>query len=47
MFSLRNGLKRKGFADIINPRKEDRVIRVANVIYVLSMKKNLFQFQSL
>jgi hypothetical protein len=30
MFSLKNGLKRKGFMDLINPRKADRAIRVAN-----------------
>ena len=30
MFSLKNGLKRKGFRDIINLRKGDKAIRVAN-----------------
>ena len=34
MFSLKNGLKRKGFRDIINPRKEDKAIRVANGVEV-------------
>jgi hypothetical protein len=36
MFSLKNGLKRKGFMDIINPRKADRVIRVANDVEVVT-----------
>ena len=34
MFSLKNGLKRKGFRDIINPRKGDKAIRVANGVKV-------------
>ena len=34
MFSLTNGLKRKGFRDIINPRKGDKAIRVANGVEV-------------
>ena len=34
MFSLKNGLKRKGFRDIINPRKGDKAIRVANGVEV-------------
>jgi hypothetical protein len=35
VFSLKNGLKRKGFIDIIKPRKADRVIRVANSVEVV------------
>jgi hypothetical protein len=35
VFFLMNGLKRKGFMDIINPTKADRVIRVANCIEVV------------
>jgi hypothetical protein len=34
VFSLKNGLKRKGFRDVINPRKADRAIRVANGVEV-------------
>jgi hypothetical protein len=35
VFFLKNGLKRKRFMDIINPRKADRVIRVANGVEVV------------
>jgi hypothetical protein len=34
VFSLRNGLKRKEFLDIINLRKGDEAIRVANGVKV-------------
>jgi hypothetical protein len=34
VFSLRNGLKRKGFRDTINSRKGDEGIRVANGVEV-------------
>jgi hypothetical protein len=34
MFSLKNGLKIKGFRDIINPRRVDEGIRVANGVEV-------------
>jgi hypothetical protein len=34
VFSLRNGLKRKRFLDVINLRKGDEAIRVANAVKV-------------
>jgi hypothetical protein len=35
VFFLKNGLKRKGFMDIINLRKADRIIRDANGIEIV------------